>query len=305
MPHLRRFLLLSLLCAAVTFAHADDLSRQLRDKYGDKTLVLRGFYSGERLRYDDSGSLVGGNRSGDWTSDGFVRITAIDVKSHEIRIKAKRMSAVSFNKTLSLRVAENEVVRPGEKKEIAVEIAADLGRRHPSADQVNAALAKIFLSENDNFAGEVPEYWKPCVPAGLAGKDQDCRFASEMLGIPGLRVPEHDAPEIDSQATEQKSAPERRRFLVAQGISPPRVTLHKEPEFSDLARRMKYQGTAVLGLTVDQNGIPTNVHVLNPLGCGLDAQAVRAVEGWRFKPAEKDGHPVSVEIAVEVDFHLY
>jgi hypothetical protein len=32
---------------------------------------------------------------------------------------------------------------------------------------------------------------------------------------------------------------------------------------------------------------------------------VRAVEGWRFKPAEKDGQPVSVEIAVEVDFHLY
>ena len=305
MPHLRRFLVLSLFCVAVTFAYADDLSQQLQDKYGDKTLVLRGFYSGERLRYDASGSLVGGNRSGDWTSDGFVRITAIDLKSHEIRIKAKRMAGVSFNKTLSLRVAENEVVRPGEKKEIAVEIAADLGTRHPSADQVNAALAKIFLSENDDFAGAVPEFWKPCVPAGLAGKDQNCRFASEMLDIPGVRVPEHDAPGIASEATEQKSAPERGRFLVAQGISPPRVTLNKEPEFSDLARRMKYQGTAVLGLTVGQNGIPTNVHVLNPLGCGLDAQAVRAVEGWRFKPAEKDGHPVSVEIAVEVDFHLY
>jgi periplasmic protein TonB len=68
---------------------------------------------------------------------------------------------------------------------------------------------------------------------------------------------------------------------------------------------MKYQGTGVLGLTVNQEGVPTKVYVLTPLGCGLDAQAVRAVEGWRFKPAEKDGQPVSVEIAVEVDFHLY
>ena len=87
MAHPRGFLLLaSLLLVAATFSYSDDLNRQLHDGYADKTLVVRGFYSGDRLRYDSSGSLVGSNPSGDWTSDGFVRIIDIDVTGHEIRI---------------------------------------------------------------------------------------------------------------------------------------------------------------------------------------------------------------------------
>jgi TonB family protein len=41
------------------------------------------------------------------------------------------------------------------------------------------------------------------------------------------------------------------------------------------------------------------------MGCGLDEKAVQAVRNWKFAPAERDGVPVDVEIAVEVDFHLY
>jgi TonB family protein len=41
------------------------------------------------------------------------------------------------------------------------------------------------------------------------------------------------------------------------------------------------------------------------LGAGLDRKAVEAVSSWRFDPAKKDGEPVEVEIAIEVDFHLY
>lgn len=304
MPHPRGLLLLCLFLLAATFAYGDDLNRQLHDNYVNKTLVLRGFYSGDHLRYDPSGSLVSGNPSGDWTSDGFVLITDIGVKRHELRIKARRVSAVSLNKTFSLRIAENEVVRPGESKAIVVEIALDLGSRHPSADQADAAVAKLFLSANDDLASLVPDYWKPCVPAGLAGKDENCHFSPEVLAVPGLSVVEKDASATVNAPTGQKLPPQLFR-VGKDGISPPKLTLHKEPDFSDLARRMKYQGIGTLGLTVNQQGIPTHVHILNPLGCGLDAQAVRAVEGWRFQPAEKDGQPVAVEIAVEVAFRLY
>lgn len=303
MPHPSRFLLFALL-AAVTLASAGDLNHQLQDKYANKTLMLRGFYSGDRLRYDASGSLVSGNPSGDWTSDGFVLITNIGVNGRSIKIKAQRMLALSQSKIFSLQPAENAIVRPGQHKAIVVEIVADMGTRHPSSSQAAAAMTKIFLSAKDDFASLIPDYWKPCVPAGLAGKDKNCQFASDILAVPGVGITEPAAAGTATSTTEQDSLI-KQRFSVGKGISPPRVTLHKDPEFNDLARRMKYQGTAVLGLTVDPNGIPTKVHVVNPLGCGLDAQAVGAVEGWRFKPAEKDGLPVSVEIAVEVSFHLY
>jgi len=94
-------------------------------------------------------------------------------------------------------------------------------------------------------------------------------------------------------------------FRPGRGVTPPRAIYSPEPEFSEEARKAKYQGTCVLGLVVDTNGRPTNIRVVNSLGMGLDEKAIEAVRTWRFEPGRKDGHAVAVEIAIEVDFHLY
>lgn len=94
-------------------------------------------------------------------------------------------------------------------------------------------------------------------------------------------------------------------FHVGGGVSPPRQIYAPEPEFSEEARKAKYQGVCTLGLIVGTDGRPSNIRVLNSLGMGLDEKAIEAVKNWKFEPAMKDGHPVRVEIAVEVDFHLY
>ncbi|HEV2468804.1 MAG TPA: energy transducer TonB [Candidatus Sulfotelmatobacter sp.] len=94
-------------------------------------------------------------------------------------------------------------------------------------------------------------------------------------------------------------------FHVGGGVSAPRAIYQPEPEFSEEARKAKYQGVCTLGLIVGTDGRPTNIRVLGSLGMGLDEKAIEAVKNWRFEPAMKDGHPVRVEIAVEVDFHLY
>lgn len=89
-------------------------------------------------------------------------------------------------------------------------------------------------------------------------------------------------------------------------VSAPVVLYQSEPEFSDEARRAKYQGVCVLALIVDAQGNPQHIHVVRTLGMGLDEKAIEAVSAWRFKPAMKDGTtPVPVMITVEVDFHLY
>jgi len=94
-------------------------------------------------------------------------------------------------------------------------------------------------------------------------------------------------------------------FHVGGGVSPPRAIYQPEPEFSEEARKAKYQGVCTLGLVVGVDGRPTNIRVLSSLGMGLDEKAIEAVRTWKFEPAMKDGHPVPVEIALEVDFHLY
>ncbi|MGZ7027887.1 MAG: energy transducer TonB [Terriglobales bacterium] len=94
-------------------------------------------------------------------------------------------------------------------------------------------------------------------------------------------------------------------FKVGGGVSAPRALSTPDPEYSEEARKAKYQGTVVLWLIVDQSGHPQQVKVARSLGMGLDQKAIEAVRQWKFEPAMKDGRPVAVQINVEVNFRLY
>ncbi len=94
-------------------------------------------------------------------------------------------------------------------------------------------------------------------------------------------------------------------FRVGGGVSAPRVLYQPDPEYSEEARKAKYQGTVVLWLIVDPSGRPRDVRVARSLGMGLDQKAIEAVKQWKFEPAQKDGRPVAVQINVEVNFRLY
>jgi protein TonB len=94
-------------------------------------------------------------------------------------------------------------------------------------------------------------------------------------------------------------------FHVGGGVSAPKAVFSPDPEYSEEARKAKYQGTCVLWLIVGPDGRPRDVRVTRTLGLGLDEKAVEAVRQWKFDPAMKDGKPVAVQISVEVSFRLY
>jgi len=89
------------------------------------------------------------------------------------------------------------------------------------------------------------------------------------------------------------------------GVSNPVPIVTPEAEFSDEARREKYQGVCMITIIVDAHGYPQNPRVTRSLGMGLDEKALEAVQKYRFKPALKDGRPVASIISVEVNFRLY
>jgi TonB family protein len=89
------------------------------------------------------------------------------------------------------------------------------------------------------------------------------------------------------------------------GVSRPVPVFTPEAEFSDEARRQKYQGVCMISLIVDAQGNPRNARVVHPLGMGLDEKALQAVQLYRFKPATKNGRPVPVAITVAVNFRLF
>jgi TonB family protein len=94
-------------------------------------------------------------------------------------------------------------------------------------------------------------------------------------------------------------------YKVGGGVAAPRVLYAPDPEFSEEARKAKYQGTVVLWLIVGRDGLTHDIRLQRTLGMGLDEKAVEAIRRWRFEPARKDGVPVAVQINVEVNFRLY
>lgn len=94
-------------------------------------------------------------------------------------------------------------------------------------------------------------------------------------------------------------------YHVGGGVSNPILIYAPDPEFSDEARRAKYQGICVVGLIVDTLGNPQRVHIVRPLGMGLDEKAMEAVREYKFKPAQFRGKAVAVEVNIEVNFRIY
>jgi TonB family protein len=87
-------------------------------------------------------------------------------------------------------------------------------------------------------------------------------------------------------------------------ITPPQIIHKVQPTYTKEAAKAKLEGTVMLLVVVDQEGIPRDLRVTRPLGGGLDEKALEAVRQWRFRPGMKDGKPVAVQTYVQVNFHM-
>lgn len=94
-------------------------------------------------------------------------------------------------------------------------------------------------------------------------------------------------------------------YATGNGVSMPRAIYSPEPEFSEEARKSKYQGEVTLLATIGADGRTRDLLVVRSLGMGLDEKAIAAVRTWRFEPAKKDGRPVAVQMNIIVSFHLF
>ncbi|MCC6586619.1 MAG: energy transducer TonB [Bryobacterales bacterium] len=93
-------------------------------------------------------------------------------------------------------------------------------------------------------------------------------------------------------------------YRIGGGVSAPALLFKVEPEYSEEARKAKFQGTVVLYVVVDEKGQPRDLKVVRPLGLGLDEKAIEAVQKWRFRPGQLNGKAVPVAATIEVNFRL-
>jgi len=90
------------------------------------------------------------------------------------------------------------------------------------------------------------------------------------------------------------------------GVGSPQCIYCPQPEYSDEARKAKYQGTVLLDVTVTADGRVINPLVLKGPGLGLEEKALAQVRNWKMRPAVgPGGKPVNCRVQIEVTFHLY
>jgi serine/threonine-protein kinase len=86
------------------------------------------------------------------------------------------------------------------------------------------------------------------------------------------------------------------------GVTRPRRISGESASYPDRARRLKQFGTVAIDLIVDENGLPSDLEVVESAGAILDEVVLDAVRTWRFEPARKDGVRVKVRWQVR---HTY
>lgn len=90
------------------------------------------------------------------------------------------------------------------------------------------------------------------------------------------------------------------------GVGTPTCYYQPAPEYSEEARKTKYQGAVVVEGVINLDGRVTDIKVVKGVGMGLDENAVAAVKTWRCKPASgPSGKPVRTLVPIEVTFRLY
>ena len=93
-------------------------------------------------------------------------------------------------------------------------------------------------------------------------------------------------------------------YRIGAGVSPPVPIYRPDPRYPKNARRKRIEGTVILAIVVETDGTTSDIHVVKPLDPDLDRAAMECVGTWRFRPGEKDGHPVRVMAQIEVNFRL-
>jgi len=287
-------------CASSTAASDDNLNEQLKTRYANQVLMLRHFYKGDHLSFQADGTLLGTADVGPWTVDGRVLVKNIELKGNVLQIQGRRIHLFSDDKTKAFRdvldyLEEASKVPVKQRKKDrdknaqstpqwedlknhylnqSVEIDIALVGDNPGVQEISAGLTTVFVKPTESQADIVPDFWRD--------------YFDKAEGTP-TRPP---------QSTDAIYRVEPGKVL------PPRATYAPEPEFSEYAMPVKFQGTVTCGVVVDVLGRPTEIRIISPIGLGLDEKAVEAISKWKFEPAKKSGKPVSVAIAIEVDFHL-
>lgn len=270
----------ALICLLALFlvqtARADSVKDALNHKYKKQVLSLRSPLAGGNQKFDSAGHSLNGPPNSGWLIYGGIYVEKLNLSPDTLRLEGPRAATTADKKN-----GKPMLVRFSKSQRIEIHLDQPLN----SLDEAEAVMGRIFFFSAD--AGQ--RAWPELRRADDSTPDDEIYHVS----MNAYRPPDDKAPEMETDGGKKEN------------VLPPKPRYTPEPEFSEEARRAKYQGIVVLKILINKAGNVVRVRLERALGMGLDQNAMEGVKNWRFSPATHNGQPVAVEMNIEVAFNLY
>jgi TonB family protein len=274
----------SIIPAGLRASDPMEIELRLKEKYLGRNVILKGFYRGDQLDYDVQGDFAGKVVAGTWTLDGIVTLTDFKMRGDRLEISADRT-------VLGFSYQHRHLYALPDKP---VEIVVHLGPSIPTWDALGQILSQMFIFDLSKLAQYAPAYWKPITDdAGWARYAKNPRKPPESLTLFGpLNAPDGE-PVYFSDGEAHN------------GLDPPQPIDEPPPYYPELARHLKKQGSLLMAVLIDRQGLVRDALLLgDPLGDGLDQSSVNTVRRWKYRPAMLNAAPVSVIKPEPVTFSI-
>lgn len=98
-----------------------------------------------------------------------------------------------------------------------------------------------------------------------------------------------DAAELDSQA---------------ENVTLPKAVRTHNPEYTEMARGARLEGTVIAVVIIDENGKVLCPRAIKGLPYGLTEATLAALRSWQFDPATVDGRPIRARYTLTTTFNL-
>lgn len=173
----------------------------------------------------------------------------------------------------------------------------------PGAGATSAGAARKGAVQGINFGSGVANG----VPGGTShGAIASAGFANGVVGgqpggVAGGKIQSGGFGTGGIGGGAAASAPKQQAAPVS---TPPELTYSIKPQYTPEARQAKLEGKVVLHVRILANGRVEVLGVVRGLGHGLEDQARRAAEQFRFKPATRNGQPVDFTTDIQITFQL-
>jgi TonB family protein len=266
-----------------------------------QVVMLRKYYCGNELKFDVQGKLVSGGQTGPWTLCRDIRIEQVKLENGKLRIEGWRAFLFYDFEQKQFRDI-HEAKRDGDcsnqksanQKSVGITIDLPSGANDHN---IQSAMNLLFYSSPQEARADVPDEWKSYMEAEYKLRGQPAASLTSATGDASTSV--------DVKASSSSDDQDDPILRPGSGVTVP-VPLHSpDPKYSEQGLCAHLTGTMAMDVVVGRDGQVRRAVISRALGLGLDESAVRNVLGWKFRPATKDGKPVSVEVRIDVTYCQY